>query len=46
VKETGKYNLTIYDVTGKEIQKELSMELKPGEYQYTFQNAKISSGIF
>ncbi len=46
VKETGKYNLVIYDVTGREIQKELSMDLKPGEYQYTFQNDKISSGIY
>jgi len=46
VKETGKYNLVIYDVTGREIQKELSMDLIPGEYQYTFQNDKISSGIY
>lgn len=46
VKETGKYSLIFYDVAGKEIQKELSMELKPGEYQYTFQNEKLSSGIY
>ena len=38
--------LTIYDITGREIQTLVNEYLKPGSYEVTFEGSNLSSGVY
>jgi Secretion system C-terminal sorting domain len=38
--------LSVYDVTGKEIEKLINTDLTPGEYSYQFNASNYSSGVY
>ncbi len=38
--------LSVYDVSGKEVRTLVNSELAPGVYEYTFDGARLSSGVY
>ena len=46
IKESGFVNLKVFDAAGKGISTLVNENLKPGEYETTFDGSKLSSGIY
>lgn len=44
--ETSSIKLIVFDITGKEVTRLVSDNLKPGKYEVTFNGSELSSGIY
>lgn len=46
IPELAQTRLTIYDINGREITKLVNEQLTPGSYEYSFDAAELSSGVY
>jgi hypothetical protein len=46
ISKVGQAFLSVYDITGREIQKLVNEQLSPGTYEVTFNSGALSSGVY